>query len=311
MPTPTRALRITGRQLCIVGLPCPPCVPMHCIAWKVNAAPLVIGSHLRYSDRLARLARQEPASRRYDVRSRSSAAKTLKIRPARQARAEKHLRDAQNSRAEQAALAESLRDILSRCCEYQPVALCLPQFKPTSPATDSLQPARDITAADLSNPSTEEATVDSPNMSSAVAPASSAPVNPRPIPQSQSDNGHHLQSSFMNITSPPSDNATICSSVSSHTTWSCCGYGIISQSAYNGKTHMEGACWVNTTGAADWDACVQREGIRDEEAGNNTNIAVNGTDGKLLPGLTACMSWADFLSTAQKDGRTVKSTSSQ
>lgn len=64
---------------------------------------------------------------------------------------------------------------------------------------------------------------------------------------------------------------------------------------------MEGACWLNTTGAADWDACVQRMGIRDEESGNNTNIAVNGTDGKLLPGLAQCMSWGDFLSTAQTD----------
>ena len=139
-------------------------------------------------------------------------------------------------------------------------------------------------------------------MTSAVASASSAPLNPRPIPIGQSASGHILPGSFMNITSPPNDNAIICSSVSAHTTWSCCGNGgVISQSAFNGKTHMEGACWVNSTGGDAWDACVQKVGIRDGEAGNNTSIAVNGTDGKLLPGLAQCPTWADFLSTAQKD----------
>lgn len=106
----------------------------------------------------------------------------------------------------------------------------------------------------------------------------------------------------MNITAPPNDNAIICTTVSRRTTsWCCDKGGYYAESPYNGKTHMAGACWVNATGGVDvWNACVLSTGLNKTAPSHDPNIAV-GADGKLAPGTAQCTTWADFLSTAQRD----------
>lgn len=130
-------------------------------------------------------------------------------------------------------------------------------------------------------------------MSSANTSADVAPMLPPPGPNWARMTPYYSEgtSTPFNSTAPPNDKAIICTSYVDHVTLQCCS-GYASASAYNAQTHMQGACWTNST-ANDWFACVEKLSTETNTTATapNSSVPLTGEHD-----LAECTTWGEFLS---------------